>query len=435
MSRFLNTLNYLTFLGGSFEGSNPPPVPPPTPVPTGKKVTIKVQDVNGVPIEGAFVRFDEVPSSAWQLSGLTDWAGIWHFDTVKRDLTRALVTVSKPWYDTFSHLFEPIPPVDWLGVVQLEAIPTVIAAPILYPDGLNLRRRPDAAIWKCRGFSGFDAARLDYTGQRAQVASFADYIQSFGGNLIRVFGEWGVTSFFPLDYADWPARMDSLLRFLTREKGLHVWWTIRTGVPWPSLDDERRYVQRSVEVLRAYPNCLVQDTNEPYQYNYTIFDSAMFAGVLAGRGAFPDGSDPRTSGSVLQWLDDHTPRGAESHRKAKNLIEDARLGGVTWAGTGVSAIAGEPEHIEAWTPMQATAYYRIAEGMGGGGIIHGDNSVQFCRPTVAVNQVQAVAGVWASGLNPRLAAEGTYGRIVEADTLRTYTMTLEGVTTYFRVYP
>jgi hypothetical protein len=140
------------------------------------------------------------------------------------------------------------------------------------------------------------------------------------------------------------------------------------------------------------------------------------------RSAFPDGETPLFVGSVLDATTEHTPRTFDWPRKAKNLLETARLGLIgNYPGSGKPALAGEPIGIHEFDifgkrsadPRAHADYAAVVELYGAGMVLHGDwDNLQRCivPGPQAQRCAEAVRDVWAAGIPADAAAGGTYTR-------------------------
>lgn len=241
-------------------------------------------------------------------------------------------------------------------------------------------------IWKYIGMTAFTLFQDFCEGK--DITPFVRWARSIGCNIVRVFGCWGVngTMFDIRRYGD--AYYDLLWTFcvfLANERmRLHfVCYTDQvpgSGVMLDSFDAQVNHHARVMEELAQSPIALLEDINE-FDFNgKLVLPSATPAGLLRTRSSWVDGSTPDSVGGLLHWTSEHTPRGAQSSRKAKNLFETSRQGLGSWGPSRLPAVGGEPDRFENWGLRDIESYYAIAMGMGSGAALHsGPDLFQRCN--------------------------------------------------------
>ncbi len=246
---------------------------------------------------------------------------------------------------------------------------------------------------------------------------FVDWAASLRANSVRVFGMWSLTGFDPRAYADYYSILDDLAAHLNRLSLRLHFVAFTDQVPGSSVlmspDEQNAHLQRVVDVLRGHDNVLLEICNEDWKNGGISgrFPREWFSGVVTTRSSWEDGNTPLEAGSVLDFTTEHTPRGAQWERKAKNLLETSRLGLGDFPPTNKPAIGGEPTRLQDATPRQYADYLAVAELYASGACLHGDgDTLQRCRIPGDQRVAQAVAAVWADPPPADLAAIGEYSR-------------------------
>lgn len=272
--------------------------------------------------------------------------------------------------------------------------------------------------WKYRAVTAFTLLQDGFTGINMP---FLQWAVGIGANTVRVFGMWSVTGFAPWLVEGYYSGFDQLCARLAAT-GLRLHFVAFTDQvpPLPgntdirmSDDQQNTHLRRIVEIAREYPNVLLEICNEDWKNGGIAgrFPREWFDGVLTTRSSWEDGKTPLEAGSVLDWTTEHTPRGSQWERKAKNLLETSRQGLGDFPATGKPAIAGEPERLQNATPRQYADYVAVAELFASGACLHGDgDTLQRCRIPADDSVARAVAAVWADPPPADLAAIGEYSR-------------------------
>jgi hypothetical protein len=172
-----------------------------------------------------------------------------------------------------------------------------------------------------------------------------------------------------------------------------------------------RHHANCMEALAPIPGTIFEDINEWDFNGRIIFPSGTPAGLLRTRSSWLDGRTPADVGSLLGCTTEHTPRGIEWERKAKNLYETSRGGIGAYPPTGSPPIGGEPEQLEVATAQQYADYTALGELLGGGTCLHSAGAaLQQCEIPADESVPNAVAAVRSDAPPPNLADEGTYTR-------------------------
>jgi hypothetical protein len=243
------------------------------------------------------------------------------------------------------------------------------------------------------------------------------WVRQTGANTVRVFGTWVVTSFDPRRNSRYYAVLGDLAQFLG-DNGLRLHFVAFTDqVPGSNVlmtpEEQNEHIKQVANVLADHDNALLEICNEDWKNGGIAgrFPREWFEGILATRSSWEDGKTPDEVGSVLDFTTEHTPRGSQWERKAKNLLETSRQGLGNFPATGKPAIGGEPERLQNATPRQYADYMAVAELFGSGACLHGDgDTLQRCRIPADQSVAQAVAAVWADPPPADLAAIGEYTR-------------------------
>ena len=298
-------------------------------------------------------------------------------------------------------------------------------------------RRPDGTVFKWHGITAFTALSDWLAGNKTKLEKYADETQARGVNTWRVFAIWVNTNLTPIGNDRYYAGVRELLTW-ARSRGLYVQLTaLCDQVPGSSVlmtpAQRDAHVRELVAISRDVGNVFFEVSNEDWQ-NGDVADDwppSVFEGVLAARSAVRDDQYPDAAGSILQWTAHHTPRDQQWPRKAKELLDVARLGfgggappfDRVWDPTRKPASATEPIRIaEGTSPRQHADYFAVAELYGIGGNIHGGFStidpshqtdLQNCVfPTNPdhVAFIDQVGVVWRAGIPATAAATGRYTR-------------------------
>lgn len=310
-------------------------------------------------------------------------------------------------------------------------------------------------IQKLRGVTAFDAFRLFTLGRLDELKYFADWTRNLGADTWRVFTMWQITGFRSTE------QRRGLLPYFTawcEGQGIRPWLVAfcdqTSQYPDIQLGRDEQDAHWQAVTACANPKSLIECVNEFWQNGGGELSSRYdIGGKLACRSAVPDGSgDPRESGSLGLFTNDHTPRDGEYSRKFKVLLETARLGGgpenAPWSGTGLPAVGGEPPQLQTMTPEGAADLFAGYELYGQGGVIHDghklgeETGLQFCKVLTDDNELKCIEAIRQSWnvVPAHLASVGQYSRdgvdenghrtfpIVRCDSsLRTYGM-IEGDT-------
>jgi hypothetical protein len=273
----------------------------------------------------------------------------------------------------------------------------------------------DGQSWKYRAVTAFTALQDRFV--ENDLGDFLTWAVALGANTVRVFGMWSVTGFDPRAYTDYYDLLDNTC-ILLADWGLRLHFVAFTDQVWGSSvlmseAEQNAHMLKVNEVLRAHDNSFMEPVNEDWKNGGFAgrFPREWFDGVLATRSSWEDGNTPLECGSVLDFTTEHTPRGSQWERKAKNLLETSRLGIGDFPPTDKPAIAGEPERLQNATPRQYADYVAVAELFASGACLHGDgDTLQRCRIPADQGVTQAVAAVWADPPPADLAAVGEYSR-------------------------
>lgn len=326
--------------------------------------------------------------------------------------------------------------------------------PRLHIDGVQFKTSA-GLVWKHRGVSGFTAYQDWLAGNRQKLRDFFGWARSIGANTMRVFGEWGVTNFVVQQHANYYSELPNFLEW-AEEESIRLQFCVFTsqgsGPPYVMAPSQRRDHMAKVNAALDDSVHLCEQNNEDWKNGDICHDLAEPAVALATRSAWEDKYDfYRQPGTLLDWTTEHTPRDDEWERKAKNMLDTARLGfpkneqpgheHPELPPTRKPAIGGEPMGI-AEAPVagrrtndaRACAdYFAVAELLSAGANLHGDlSNLQSCAlpgPN-AQRCAEAVRDVWAAGIPADAAAFGQYTRGGLSDcpvghtelTLRTYAM-------------
>lgn len=286
-------------------------------------------------------------------------------------------------------------------------------------------RRPDGTIWKYRAVTAFSAFQ-DFLAGR-DLAPYAAWTRSVGGNAWRVFYTWTITGFNPVKQLGAVTLRNELEHFRAwmDAQGLYS-----HNVAWCDQDPDPK--KGSLVVLSQGDRDLLLDTivgvmqgrkvevmNEAYQNGGYAMSGApspeRFHGTLAMRSAVRDGEDPRLAGSLLGMTTQHDPRDDEWPRKAKNVLETTVQGIGTIPPTKQPGVGGEPMGIfEQDIPGSRTAnasdvadYYAVAELFGAGACLHGDGTT-LQRCTLPGPNAQRCAE-WAKAAREAIPADAQLG--------------------------
>lgn len=300
-------------------------------------------------------------------------------------------------------------------------------APRLTRVGCDFRSA-DGAIWKVRGATAFTALYDWCQGQRDKLERYADATQAVGVNTWRVFAMWWTLGWGPAQQPDYYDQAAAFLawtasRVLTAQMPIFC-DQVDGSTVLLSRDAQDLHLIRMLEVFAAAPaSHLPEIVNEDFKNGRLAarYDAALFARVLAARSSAPDDERPDAPGSFLDWTSHHTPRDAEWARKAKELLDIARLGFPGFTATNLPAIATEPIRIEDATPAECADYFALAELFGAGAIIHGGlksrghaTDLQNCiwpQPgEPGAEHIAAIAEAWKSEIPAEAAGTWRYTR-------------------------
>ncbi len=295
------------------------------------------------------------------------------------------------------------PPMPIIDLAEL----TVPAFDAIFHDARN--NRPT----RIHGTTAFTL--LQYMLEARDLSRFFAWAQALGINAMRVFGMWahgdGIfdaraygSDYFPL----LRGTADTL-----KQLGFHLYFVPFTdqvdGSPILMTSNDRvLFMDHVRDALTGCTNVLVEGGNEDWK-NGLVTGDLKFGNLLGCRSAPPSGTDHRQYGSLLQWTNDHTPRDGEWPRKAKDLLETARLGIGNIPPTYLPALGGEPMGIfetdvsgsRSSNPRDHADYAAVAEIYSAGMVMHGDrSSMQFCMPPGPQGQkcAEAIAAVWRAGI-------------------------------------
>jgi len=279
---------------------------------------------------------------------------------------------------------------------------------------------------RVRGIDGYSIIHDLLIGEEGRVVDYIGFALGYRVRAMRFFHIWGNLDLSPRrrGYYDALHRAYELLI----EHGMYP-WGVRYCDQEPGMSvclsaaERADYETHNRSVLASFP-MIEELMNEAWQ-------NGNFAGTLTPvstfctRSAAPDDRLPDDAGPLLHFTTHHTPRGNEQTRKAKEMIDVAKLGFDHWSPSGMCAAAGEPPHInkDEWTdPQRCADYYALCDLFGNGGVIHGgfgpDGSnapLQSCIVPTDPNTLaclDAIAEVWREGNDVPLGtfAEGKYLR-------------------------
>jgi len=295
----------------------------------------------------------------------------------------------------------------------------------LVRDGLRLRTSAGQEV-RVRGIDAYSAVNDILIGETNRLGEYFDWARGVGISTLRVFNLWGNLDLSPRRHGYYDALravIDLALAYGHRP------WLVRycdqvDGSPVYLNARERAEYDRTLPLI--YGDLPIDEyMNEPWQNGNFAGSLSRIGTLLATRGAANDSQLPSAPGALLDFTTHHTPRGDQQTRKAKELIDVAKLGFEGWPPSMICALAGEPPHInkDEWTDPQLCAdYYALCDLYGNGGVIHGgyapDGSnapLQSCVIPTDANTLaclDAIATVWRDGNDVPLGtfADGKYLR-------------------------
>ena len=288
---------------------------------------------------------------------------------------------------------------------------------------------PNGEIWKCRGFTAFNAPKLWPTDRQKVIDYFGQW-RDKGGNCGRVFARWNNTGYQP----DYEQIEDMSLELAKIGMSISMVFSC-DQVPGSSvllpLGQLHDSVRRLAEVGRRVGNWIGECSNEDFKNGKVSgsFDPSWFTGIPMTRSTWylASDEDPETPGPWMDWVTIHPGGDDEWSWEGPKVCYEAQSGGLgKYPPARRPTLIGEPRRIaEGTTPRQWADHAYHAEGFGSGSVVHGgfssfpparhhQSDLQNCTfPSSgeALNCIEAVSQVWKSGLiDPRESEVGRYKR-------------------------
>lgn len=289
---------------------------------------------------------------------------------------------------------------------------------------------PNGTVWKCRGFTAFNAPKLWPTDRQKVIDYFGQWRER-GGNCGRVFARWNNTGYQP----DYDQIEDMSLALGRMGMSLSMVFSCdqvpgsSVLLPLPALHDSCR---RLADVGRRVGNWIGECSNEDFKNGFVgkTFDPAWFIGIPMTRSTWPlhlDVDPEGDQGPWMDWVTIHPGGDAEWSWEGPKVCYEAQSGGLgRFPAAGRPTLIGEPRRIaEGTTPRQWADHAYHAEGFGAGSVVHGgfssfpparhhQSDLQNCTFPAAGEAracIEAVSAVWQSGLiDPRESELGRYKR-------------------------
>ncbi|HMF93341.1 MAG TPA: hypothetical protein VKE96_03570 [Vicinamibacterales bacterium] len=250
--------------------------------------------------------------------------------------------------------------------------------------------------WRWKIVTAFDAQRLMIRGETAQLAKYADWTRSVGGNGWRVFLNWKVSG---LDFRQVPTYFDDLRHLceFTAAQRLRLLGTAICDQIPDGLSAQQDFLGRAFSVLADFDHTIGECANEPYNGNSelpTKFTSTWPSKLLVARGmcrpnAAPNPQDPHSTPYIpsLGFTTYQNSRDPDWFRKVGKDGFEIRGGFEGFAGSHDACVNNEPMGAaEAMQPgRRSNRPVEFKAAGGGAGLFtsgvtgHGDsNTMQSC---------------------------------------------------------
>lgn len=122
----------------------------------------------------------------------------------------------------------------------------------------------DLGPWRWKMATAFDALRLIVAGEFDLLRAYCAWVQSIGGNGLRVFGNWQVTGLDFRQVPDYVGKVRSLLQ-LARDYGLRVEFCAVCDHRPEGLAAQQQFIDDCAGALSPHENAILTFGNEPYQ--------------------------------------------------------------------------------------------------------------------------------------------------------------------------